>query len=308
MPRTLSSLWDCKYLKKYFSRNNFRKILAFLAIFASKLTENRPGYDYFPGVPGAPRGSIFHLRTLSRTPVRRGCCAACAFGHVVRRSGLYPDADVEDFPHTAAQYRGAGADFRCRAGGGIRPRGIPVDYLRRYLHGGGARLHRRDRLAAQQRCEFARDRRHLPRAGDKTTYAHLFRGADGARRRCLPVAARFADRQPHRGPGAVGYCLRQFLVVAAHHSGRYPDLLYRGDVAARGQDHRPYLSGFRLRTAFHGAGNPRRIAFQRQIYDPRVYLPGKLHCRPGAVPDPADALYDHRLRRYFRASMRPSRR
>ncbi len=29
--------------------NNFRKILAFLAIFASKLTENRPGYDYFPG-------------------------------------------------------------------------------------------------------------------------------------------------------------------------------------------------------------------------------------------------------------------
>ena len=79
-------------------------------------------------VPGAPRGSIFLLRTLALTPVRRGCCAACAFGHVVRRSGLYPDADVEDFPHTAAQYRGAGADFRCRAGGGIRPRGIPVDY------------------------------------------------------------------------------------------------------------------------------------------------------------------------------------
>lgn len=40
-----------------------------------------------------------------------------------RRStgGLYPDADVEDFSHTAAQYRGAGADFRCRAGAAYGP-------------------------------------------------------------------------------------------------------------------------------------------------------------------------------------------
>ena len=112
------------------------KVSVFLCVswdyvtFASVKPETR--HDYIYAVPVGTYCRIFYLWTLDGTDfrTRRPKDPGLDKG---RRSGLYPDADVEDFPHTAAQYRGAGADFRCRAGGGIRPRGIPVDYLRHHL-------------------------------------------------------------------------------------------------------------------------------------------------------------------------------
>ena len=67
--------------------------------------------------------------------LRGRCRASRAFGRVVRRRGLYSDADVEDFPRPTAQYRRSGADFRRRAGRGLRSRGVSLDHVRRDFHG-----------------------------------------------------------------------------------------------------------------------------------------------------------------------------
>ena len=118
-----------------------------------------------------------------------------------------------------------------------------------------------------------------------------------------------ADRQPHRRPGAVGYRLRRVLVVAAHHSGRYPRSIISWRRCC------PWTRSSAVSIRFSAAhcfswrweSSP-VLAFQRQIYDPRVHLPGKFasptrsgfrSCRCSLRPSPA-AL--------FRASMRPSRR
>ena len=60
----------------------------------------------------------------------------------------------------------------------------------------------------------------------------IFGRIDGARGRGVPLAARFADRQPHRRSGAFGNRLWRFFVAAADRSGRHSRLLYRGDPAA----------------------------------------------------------------------------
>lgn len=99
-------LWDCKYLKIFF-KQQFSKFSHFL-LYSRKT--NPIMITFLVCLALLVAAYFTYGRYLERLagPMQGVLVPS---GRVVRRRGLYSDADVEDFPRPTAQYRRSGADF-----------------------------------------------------------------------------------------------------------------------------------------------------------------------------------------------------
>ena len=111
---------------------------------------------------GSAGDRLLHLRALSGAAGGRRRVGRDAVQAPLRRGGLRAAAPLARIPHPAAQHRRYGPHLRCGARRMLRPGRLPLDYLRRHLHGGHARLPLGHDARAQRRSEHPRSGGALP--------------------------------------------------------------------------------------------------------------------------------------------------
>ena len=235
---------------------------------------------------GASGDRLLHLRALSGAAGRRRYVGPDAVPAPLRRGGLRAARELARISRSAAQHRRHGPHLRRRAGRLLRAGRLPVDYLRRHLHGGDARLHLGHDARAQRRSEHPRSGGPLSGRRHAAVHAPLLGAAARARRGGLPAQPRAAACQH-----GAGHLLPRLGVA-------HPGLLLRGDAASHRQNHRTHLPALRCGA---GGDGPRTAGggARGRIPDSRTHVAAQLPARCCPRAHRPDALHHHRLRRHL---------